>query len=245
MGRGKKLLKDTKEKYLISSTKYTKERYLLHKRIISMIEVPHSFPKKGHKPIAILIGGGTASGKTTMRKNIIENGFKEKSICTTVIDFDEIKEYILEYSAYKKMDINKAASLVHKESYDIGTLLLKKLIKSKKNFILEGTMARTKKYESLVKKLREQGYEIGVYIVDVPLKVALERANKRAMLTGRKVPYKILENTHKLVPVTFLTIKDLVDYYFIYDNQDGFDLIASKNFVNPKKYSDFILKGQN
>lgn len=235
-------LKDTKKAYSINFKKYTKERHLLHKKIINMIEVPESSPKKGQKPVAVLIGGGTASGKTTMRKTIIERKLDSKSIRVTVVDFDEIKEYIPEYSFYKKIDINKAATLVHKESCDIGELLLNKLIKENKNFIFEGTMARTRRYKYLIYKLREQGYEIHVYVVDVPIKVAKKRADERAHLTGRKVPHKIIENTHKLVPRTFLEIKDLVDRFYIYDNQNGLTLIASNNFVNHEKYADFIKK---
>src|SRR5690606_3067697 len=87
-------VKDTKELHSISPKKYKTKRYLLHKRIINLIEKTNCNPEKGHKPIAILIGGGTASGKTTIRKKVIENEVKLKSFCTTVVDFDEIKEYI-------------------------------------------------------------------------------------------------------------------------------------------------------
>lgn len=236
-------MKDTKGSHTINSTKYTKERYSLHQRIVSMIERPDSSPKKGHKPIAVLIGGGTASGKTTMRKRMIEKELHSKLIRTTVVDFDEIKEYIPEYSVYKKIDANQAATLVHKESCDIGVLLLKKLIKDRKNFIFEGTMARTRRYKSLVNQLRKHGYDILVYVADVPILVAKKRADERARLTGRKIPHKVIENTHKLVPRTFLEIKDVVDRYRIYDNQNGFVLIASNSFIDRRKYSVFLKKG--
>src|SRR5690606_39120369 len=100
--------------------------------------------------------------------------------------------------------------------------LLNRLIKGKKNFIFEGTMARTRRYKSLVNKLKENGYEIHIYVVDVPVLVAKKRADERA----RKVPHKIIENTHKLVPRTFIEIKDMVDSFHIYDNQDSLTLIA-------------------
>lgn len=222
---------------------YTKKRYLLHKKIINMIETPQSHPKKGNKPIAILIGGGAASGKTTLRK-YIENELKEKSINITVVDFDEIKKYIPEYNDYIKNDSDQAATLVHKESYDIGMLLLNKLMKCKKSFVFEGTMARTNKYKFLASKLKQLGYEIVVYIVDVPLQVAIVRAAERAKITGRNVPEKVINNTHQLVPKTFLAIKDIVDSYYIYDNQTSLVLIASNNFVDPQKYREFLLKGE-
>ncbi|MFC4025562.1 zeta toxin family protein [Oceanobacillus longus] len=242
--RGKKKGKDTKKKYSIDYKTYTKDRHVLHQKIIRMIEKPNAYPKNGSKPIAILIDGGTASGKTTMRKTIIEKELHSKSIHVTVIDLDEIKEYIPEYTIYKKTNPQQAASFVHKESYDISVLLLNKLIREQKNFIYEGTMARRRRYQSLVHQLKKQQYEIHAYVVDVPLSVAIKRADERAQITGRKVPPSIIKNTHKLVPRTFADIKNLLDSYHVYDNQHGFKLIASNDFVDAKRYANFVLKGK-
>ncbi|WP_161493856.1 zeta toxin family protein [Virgibacillus necropolis] len=59
-----------------------------------MIEKTGSTPKQGEKPLAILIGGGTASGKTTIRKAIIEKELIERQIRAATVDPDNIKEYI-------------------------------------------------------------------------------------------------------------------------------------------------------
>lgn len=236
--------KDTKEIHTNHANQYTKERRILHKRIVHIIEKKGKNPKKGRKPIAILIGGGTASGKTTLRKKIIGKKRIVRHASPITIDVDEIKEYIPEYKVYKKINPNQAASLVHKESYDIGQILLNKLIEKRKSFIYEGTMARTRKYISLIKKLKKQNYEIHVYIVDVPVSIAKERAEERSRITGRKVPYHIIENTHKLVPGTFLAIRDLVNSYRLYDNQDGLKLFASNYFIDSKRYLAFINKGK-
>lgn len=235
-------LKETKEIYTIHSKKYTKERHSMHKKIVGMIEETGTFPEQGKKPIAILMGGGTASGKTTMR-NKIEMDLAASNIYATTVDLDEIKEYIPEYAVYKKTSPNQAARLVHKESCDIGALLLSKLIKSRKNLIYEGTMAKTRKYEWLVKKLKQNNYEIHAYVVNVPLSVAKERADERARTTGRIVPNYIIEYTHKLAPRTFEVIKDLLDSYRVYENQNGLELIASNHFVDPRKYEEFLKKG--
>src|SRR5699024_4609025 len=242
--RGKHEVKETKEMHSINSNKYTKKRHLLHKNIVSKIENTGNSPEKGRKPIAILIGGGTASGKTTMRKKMIEKELISRNIYAASIDLDEIKEYIPEYTVYKKTKPNQAASLVHKESYDISALLLNKLIKGRKNLIYERTMASTRKYKILVNKLKKYNYEVHAYVVDVPLSVAKKRADERARITRRKVPHHIIENTHKLVPRTFMAIKDLIDSYRVYDNQNGLILIASNDYVDSKKYGDFLKKGR-
>lgn len=237
--RNRDAVKDTKQMHSIDSKTYTKERHQLHKKIIRMLEKTDTYPKKGNKPVAILIGGGTASGKTTMRKTIVEKELKAKNISATTVDLDEIKEYIPEYAEYKKTNPNEAARFVHKESYDIGELLLKRLIKKRKNFIYESTMSRTRKYKSLVNKLKKHNYEIHAYVAYVPLSVAKERAEKRAQTTGRKVPYKVIENTHKLAPRTLEAIKDELDSYQVYDNRDGLKLMAANDFIA------FLKQGQN
>lgn len=225
------VLEDTKQMHSINSKTYTKERHRLHKEIVRMIEKADSQPKKGKKPVAILIGGGTASGKTTMRKTIVKNELNVKKIIATTVDIDEIKEYIPEYAEYKKSNPAEAARLVHRESVDIGELLLNRLIKKRKNFVCESTMSRVRKYKRLVQKLKKHRYEIHVYLVFVPLPVAKERAKRRAQLTGRKVPHNVIENTHKLAPRTLKAIKDDVDRYKVYDNQNGMKLIAGNELA--------------
>jgi predicted ABC-type ATPase len=237
-------IKDTKEIYSVKGYKYSQKRHAMHMNIVNKMIKQAPSPKKGEKSIAILIGGGTASGKTIMRKSVIEKKLAEIGIQAVIVDPDEIKEYIPEYKLLQKTHPNDAARLVHKESLDISDLLLKQLIHHRKHFIYEGTMARTRKYKNLIKKLKRARYEVHVYIVDVPLELAKQRADERAKVTGRKIPPHIIENTHKLVSKTFEAIKDLVDSYYVYDNRDRLKLIASKNYIEPALYNEFLKKGK-
>ncbi|ARP41399.1 hypothetical protein GTHT12_03474 [Geobacillus thermodenitrificans] len=63
-------------------------------------------------------------------------------------------------------------------------------------------------------------------------------------MTGRKIPYQVIENTHKLVPRTFQAIKDFADRYYVYDNQDKLVLIASNDYIEPVLYNNFLKKGK-
>lgn len=95
-------LEETKEKYSVKGKKYTQKRHAMHMNIVNEFMKKASSPKKGERPIAVLIGGGTASGKTTMRQNIIEKKLNKIGIHTVTVDPDEIKEYIPEYASLKK-----------------------------------------------------------------------------------------------------------------------------------------------
>jgi len=224
-------MKDTKQMYSIDSKTYMKKRKRLHQQIIRKFDKTDAYPKKGKKPIAILIGGGTASGKTKLRKTLVEQELKAKNISAAIVDIDEIKEHIPEYAEYKQMNPGKAAELVHKEAYDIGMKLLHQLMKKRKNFIFESTMARTRKFVTLVNDLKMLDYEVHAYIVYVPLLVMKKRAEKRAQLTGRKVPDRVIENTYKLAPKTCMAIKDRLDSFQVFDNSQGtFTLMDADNY---------------
>lgn len=237
-------LVETKKLYSLEAGQYSPKRHALHLQIVAHFIKKASSPNKGEKPIAVLIGGGTASGKTTLRKIIVENMLRGMNIHTVTVDPDEIKEYLPEYGALKKKHPHEAARLVHKESLDVSELLLSQLIRHRKHFVHEGTMARTNKYKKLVKQLKKAGYAVYAYIVDLPLETAKQRAAKRAKLTGRTIPPHIIENTHRLVPYTFLVIKQWVDNYYVYDNRHGLVLIASNHFVEPILYGEFLNKGK-
>lgn len=221
-----------------------KGREELHKQIIEMIVKPCDCENNPQPPIAILVGGGTASGKTYLRKMKIEKKLEDKGIPYCLVDADDIKLKLPEYHHYLQFQPEKATLFVHKESVYIGDLLLKHLINKRYTFIYEGTMARRQKYKELVRSLKRANYDIHVWIADIPLELAIKRAAEREKEIGRKVPLNVIKNTHKLVPRTFLDIKNEVDSYQIYNNEDGFQLIYSNTYLDKKRYPAFLQKGK-
>lgn len=238
----RKAFRDTQMMHTVGR-RYTEERRRLHMEIVRRIAEKADGNPAG-APIAILIGGGTASGKTTLRKVLVQRELEKRRIKAALIDPDELKEHIPEYKRFQRTDPKRAASLVHRESCDIGALLLMRLMVERKCFIYEGTMARTKRYMRLVEHLREAGYKIKVFVADIPLRKAKRRAVKRARRTGRTVPTRVIEATHRLVPRTLEAIKDRVDGYWVYDMETGPKLIASKAYVDTERYARFLKKGK-
>ena len=211
-------MKTTREKYVING-EYTIERKLLHNEIIE------SFLKgqlqQEQEPEAILLGGGSAAGKSSIGE-LVSKGYKLQKQNMIWIDPDKIKEKIPEYQGSMESEdiesMKQAAFLVHDESSDITMKLLKICMKRKLNFMYDGTMKNEVKYKKLIQQLRQAGFSIKAIIVDVPIKVALERSNMRFKVTGRLVPEHIIEESHMKVATTFSKIKDLIDCYTLYDN---------------------------
>src|SRR5699024_3485491 len=151
------------------------------------------------------------------------------------IDSDNIKEQLPEYAQYQEIDVNEAARFVHNESSEIGNYVINTAIDEGRHFIYDGTMKSGDKYKKLIDRLEEAGYDVHIYVADVPLEVAKARSQARAERTGRKVPESIIESSHRGVPKSMEALKDRVKSYQVYDNSgEELELIAANGFVNPE-----------
>ncbi len=216
---------------------------VLHEKIVSAITATDGKKEKGTHPFAILVGGGTASGKSQLRKEIIEKELKKNNLSYTLVDADEIKLHLPHYHELLVTNPSQAAALVHKESTHIRDLALNKLIQERTSFIYEGTMTKYRNYLELIMKLKEADYLIHVWIADVPLEVARKRAKNREKETGRRVPDSVINNTHKQIPRSFLLLKHLVHTYQLFDTQKGYTLFFSNTHLDKRLYPAFLRKG--
>lgn len=233
-------IKETKAEHSIGGI-YTKERTKLHNKIVN------NFIKEAGtseaKPIAILTGGGTASGKSTMLRAIMpamESGGKKFA----KIDSDKIKEAMPDYHTAKKANPRTAATTVHEESSDIANKLFDKAVNGKHNLVYDGTMSNPKKYLKMIDHLKANGYEVHAAVADVSIPEARRRSANRAREEGRTVPDEILVGTHAGVPHTVKAIKDKVDRYDVYDTTNSARRIASSDgVVDRERYAKFNRKG--
>jgi len=221
-------LKSTKSHYF-DGTNYFPHRKALHNEIIQYFL--EDSQKNGDEPIAFLLGGGSASGKSTYgehQEEILNNMNK----FPVYIDSDLIKEKIPEYSSLKITNPLEAADIVHDESSDVAKELLERAIQESYDIIFDGTMKNEEKYISLISKLKEKGYEVFAIIVDVPIEHAFKMADMRFEIEGRLVSKKTILETHIGVSRTFNKIKEMFDGYVLWDNskygEEG-TIFAEKN----------------
>ncbi len=145
-------LPQTKSDNVNANGTYTSERQELHKKIINKFKKDVVCITKG-KPIAVLMGGSPASGKSTFLKKyrpylLSESLFK--------VDADEIRAELPEYKGWN-------ATQTHEEAGDIvNTLISDKNIGVPCNFdfIFDGTMSSVKRYNILIHNLRKENYQI-------------------------------------------------------------------------------------
>jgi predicted ABC-type ATPase len=189
---------------------YKPYRKRLHKDII------YEFKKdvicvEREQPIAILMGGSPASGKSTFLKKYSPYLLKNEIL---KVDADEIRARLPEYRGYN-------ASQTHLETKDIVNTLLSDRnigIPCRFDVIYDGTMNNTKSYIPLIDVLKEQGYKVFiVYIDNVPKDVVIKRALERYKKSGRFVPLEVIEDFFGKGKSALEQLKKEVDGYMIVD----------------------------
>jgi len=194
--------------------KYTPSRKKLHGKIIEKFK-DGVVCIDNNKPIAILMGGSPASGKSTFLKEYAPYLLKDEILR---IDADEVRAMLPEYEGWN-------ASQTHLETKDIvNTLLSDRTIglPCETDIIYDGTMNSNKSYLPLIKLLRKMDYKIFVVYIDkVPKDVIVDRALNRYKSSGRFVPLEVIDDFFDKGKDALNEIKKKVDGYMIVDGSGG------------------------
>jgi predicted ABC-type ATPase len=226
------VMPQTKDVYF-KDGKYTKERQKLHKDIIDEFK-GNLVCIQQDEPIAILMGGSPASGKSTFLRKYAPYLLDDEILR---IDADEVRSQLPEYDGWN-------ASATHLETKDIvNTLLSDRTIglPCEYDIIYDGTMNNTKAYLPLIKLLRKLGYKIYVvYIDNVPKPVIEKRVKERYQKSGRFVPLEVVDDFFSKGKTALNEIKKKVDGYMVIDGSDSnYRIIEEGGMKLPKsrKYS--------
>jgi predicted ABC-type ATPase len=208
---------------------YYPERKKLHKKIID------SFKEdlvciENDEPIAILMGGSPASGKSTFLKKYAPYLLKEEIL---KVDADEIRAKLPEYKGWN-------ATSTHLETKDIVNTLLSDRtigIPCKYDIIYDGTMNSTKSYIPLIELLKKLGYKIFiVYIDKVDEDIIRKRSLERYKKSGRFVPMAVIDDFFTKGKTALNELKDKTDGYMIVDGSSGdYSIIDKGGMKLPKR----------
>ena len=222
-------LPQTKSKHFNNTTKrYSKKRRELHIDIINSF-IGDVVCIEQDEPIAILMGGSPASGKSSFLKKYAPYLLKEDLLR---IDADEVRSMLPEYEGWN-------ASQTHLETKDIVETLLSDRtigIPCEFDLIYDGTMNNTKSYKPLIALLKKLGYTIfAVYIDNVPYEVIKKRALERYQESGRFVPMEVIDDFFEKGKKALNKIKEQVDGYMIIDGSNrDYEIIEKGGMQLPK-----------
>ena len=193
---------------------YSAERLKLHKAIIDYFLSQHSgeptfdkpLGKKGKrltakaKPAVLFLAGGTATGKSSVLTQAIETGSLGEEFIPedhVMINADLVKQMLPEFEQLAEVGERAASGVVHEESSDLAAEIRAETVRRKFNMVVDGTgdSGRAK----FMRKLwgaADEGYDVRVFMVDLPVNVAIERAVLRGDIEGRYVPVPEIERSH-------------------------------------------------
>ncbi len=222
-------LPQTKDANLDRNGDYTASRKKLHQRIINSFKDELVCIQK-KEPIAILMGGSPASGKSTFLRKYAPYLLKEEIL---KVDADEIRAMLPEYKGWN-------ATSTHMETKDIVATLLSDRtigIPCKYDIIYDGTMNNTKSYIPLMKLLKELGYKVFIVYMDkVPEEVVKKRALERYKKSGRFVPEAVIDDFFSRGKSALNELKSKADGYMIIDGSDGnYNVLEQEGMRLPKR----------
>lgn len=235
----------TFEHFGLGSGMTTPERQALHDSIIESIMFGNGkwSPRRSDKPMAWMMGGGPASGKTFLR----QGGFfdtPQRGSEAVHLDADEIKHMLPEFDTLVKelqekgMDPLQAAELVHSESTYIQKLAIKRAAEEGFHVVVDSTGdGGPKAFAERMKALKDNGYAIKGRIADVPIAMALAEAERRKLETGRGVPPTVVTDTH--IDVARALLHGLQNGVY-----DDLEIVNNEDHSNPytiAAYKDGVL----
>jgi predicted ABC-type ATPase len=173
----------------------------LHRQIIEDILGGHA--PTGGRPAATFLGGGPASGKSTL------GGGPAGSV---PIDPDEVKSRLPEYQHGVKTGDPSAAAYAHEESSKIAKGIQAGAIGRGLDFTLDGTGDNSyEKMRGKVAAAKQAGYAVHAKYVTVDTEEAVRRSMARAEKTGRMVPETTIREIHAAVSGTFARLIEAGD----------------------------------
>ncbi len=191
-----------------STGEWDPERAKYHQQIIDkLLEGKHKVA--GRQPIVTLLGGGTASGKTTASRKIMGD---DPNVVR--VDPDELKLAIPEYAALKKSDPMRAAMLVHEESSYVTKKAMAQAGAQGLDIVYDSTTSGNGG-AAMGKLLADKGYDVRAMFMDIPTSMAKARASKREgnstdpINFGRHVPDDVIEKSHVGAAQKFQELKEM------------------------------------
>lgn len=162
-----------------------------------------------------MFAGINGAGKTTLYYDELEKG----SLFGYRINIDEIVSSFGDWKSEQDQIRATKIAIKQRNAY----------IKNGYSFNIETTLSGQSIF-GLIKTLKEKDYIINLYYVGLEnVQLAKDRVEIRMKKGGHFVSSKIIDRRYPKSLKNLSKILPLVDNAYVYDNTDGFELVASKN----------------
>lgn len=240
-------------KYIDKDGHLDPDREKLHADLVDKVFEGHKPVQEGEEKKFFILGGGPASGKSSLTNPKTHKNFGVPSIEEqATVNADDMKEQLPEYNIKNR---DAAANFCHEESSALAKRAMQAGFDNGYNMTLDGTGdGSLKSLRSKIQAAREKGYKVEGAYVTVPTDMAVERAIKRGKKKGRVVPEEQIRRTHRDVSRIFPQVASEFDHVTLYDTSGPYGskptLIAECYRGQPiivhdqKLYDAFLAKGE-
>jgi predicted ABC-type ATPase len=206
---------DTLGKYTDARGDWTPGRAALHQKIIGGL-LAGLGPPEAH-PQAVFLGGGPASGKTSVMRDKTPPG-------AVKLGADDIKYQLPEYQQMKAAGDVRAAPYTHEESSAVLKQATEAVQNHHSSFVLDGLgNSEYSKLEAKVASARQAGYGVHAKYVTVDMEGehgVYARSRARSKETGFEIPPEVIAKKHQLVTQAYYqaALHGLFDSSELWDN---------------------------
>lgn len=172
------------------------------------------------KPVAVISYGPTGSGKSKVLDTYLHYHAKTNN---TLYNKDNFVDINIDYLVDNLEDFKKSPELYftcRTQVDELSSLIFAKAISEKMNINYETTGNSIIWLTGDIKKLRESGYIIVVVYPFVKWSILNKRLDQREKTSKRKIDRKFLYSNIKNAMNNFSKILSIVDYAYIYDNNE-------------------------
>lgn len=227
---------------------FSEERQKVHQAIIQKFFEDKNFKKaEGREPIVLMTGGGSGTGKSSM-KGKLESvvGVEPKTI---TIDPDEIMtDYLPEYEMCMKQNPLTSAFLCHEEASYLAYQIKRMCLEKGYDFIWDGTMKSSEKAKKNAKEFKDAGCKVVCRGIFMNPEVSWNSCEFRFINHGRYVPQSVAIGsncsfTSNMHDEELLDMFDDVEIYYRKAHDDPGETVYSKqgdkvSVENKEHYTD-------
>ena len=179
------------------------------------------------EPWLVYTCGAKGAGKRYLIDSLMADG-RLPLLSTTIVDADEIRRQLPEFSSYVQTSPELVSKKMNKEAGYIGELLCLAALQAGNNVLFDGQLKRAEWHIQQFRKLKALHSHLKIALIHVtaPLDVIMERIELRAKETGLHIPKEPIQRILKEIPGNIERVKPEVDYFCTIENGRGdFELL--------------------
>jgi len=137
------------------------------------------------------------------------------------VDPDQFRSRLPEWKGYLSRNPDTAGKMTHRECGYLVEIAQEAALRQKKHVWVDGSLRDSTWYSSVFKDIRKRhpSYRIAILHITASLPVVMERAAKRAEVTGRVVPHADLVQSFEMVPKAVNELCSEADFLAVVSNE--------------------------